>query len=120
MLLKALCGMMRGPGSWAVGCFLVENKEFLNVITLSGGFRLFEGSSVECHREGKEAKNDVLLCIRHCVGYFLFYPSEVWNGPRQYSLCRCDWIFRVAVLFQVIFVSGEGSTCPLPLFFCIF
>lgn len=53
--LKALCGMMRLPGSWVVGCFLVENKEFLNVITLSGGFRLFEGSSVECHPEGKEA-----------------------------------------------------------------
>ena len=89
MVLKALCGVMRVPGSWVIGCFLVENKEFLNVITLSGGFRLFEGSSVECHGEGKEAKKKkgVLLCARHHVGYFLLYPSEVWNGPRQYSLC---------------------------------
>ena len=61
MVLKALCGVMRVPGSWVIGCFLVENKEFLNVITLSGGFRLFGGSSVECHCEGKEAKKRKMM-----------------------------------------------------------
>lgn len=74
MVLKALCRVMRVPGSWVIGCFLVESKEFLNVITLSGGFRLFEGSSVECHCEGKEAKKKkVSYCALGTVlGTFCF------------------------------------------------
>lgn len=133
---------MRVPGGGVTGCFLVKNKEFLNVITLPGGFRLFEGSSVECHYKGKETKNDVLLCASHCVGYFMFYPSEVWKrvtldstlcvnltgclellyyfrwslfrGKVQNVLCHCFSAFSNTFYLwnTMVFIRYSSSFCP--------
>lgn len=49
MALKALCAIMRFPGCGVIGCFVVESKEFLNVITCAGECGLFQGSTTECH-----------------------------------------------------------------------
>ena len=133
--------MMRLPGSWVFGCFLVENKEFLNVITLSGGFRLFEGSSVECHREGKEAKNDVLLCALGTVlGTFCFilprfgmalgsilcvnvtgylellcyFRWSLFGGKVLHVLCHCFSAFSNTFYLwnTMVFIRYSSSFCP--------